>query len=145
MRRILESVAATALIAGITGAAFGMTVAAGIIVSNGLIARGGALAPLEIGALGFPAGIVLYGVPVFAVVWLSRAKERPLRAVPRLTAGAIAGFAIALAIMSLPLGEWYSFQDYRGPGMLPAFGLWVALATLGTYAAACTIRKNTRT
>jgi hypothetical protein len=142
VRRIGEALIAAALVAGITGLAFGIPVALGVIASNDLIAKGGALGPLAIGVMGFPVGIALYGLPFFAVVALSRAKRHPLRAVPRLALGAVLGFYAGLAALSLPLGEWYSFQDYRGPGMLPALGLWVALATLGVYAAACTIRKG---
>jgi hypothetical protein len=141
-KRILDCLLAAVLVAGLTGLAFGIPVAIGIIVSNDLLAKGGALAPLEIGAIGFPAGIFLYGLPFLAVVSLTRARHRPWRAVPRLLIGAIVGFCVGLGVMILPLGEWYSFQDYRGPGMIPALGVWVALATLGTYAAACTIRKD---
>jgi hypothetical protein len=142
MKRILECLLVAALVAGITGLAFGMVVAGGIIAGNDLIAKGGALAPLEIGATGFPAGVLLFGLPFFAVVCWTRARYRPWREVLRLSIGALAGFALAFGVMSLPLGEWYSFQDYRGPGPLPAIAVWVVLATLGVYAAACTIRKD---
>jgi hypothetical protein len=38
----------------------------------------------------------------------------------------------------LPLREWYSFMDYRGPGPLPAIAVAIALVTLGAYLAART-------
>jgi hypothetical protein len=142
MKRILECLLVAAFVSGVTGLAFGMFVAGGIIAGNDLIAKGGALAPIEIGAIGFPAGILLFGVPFLAVIYWTRARYRPWREVARLTIGALAGFALAFGVMSLPLGEWYSFQDYRGPGPLPAIALWIVLATLGVYAAACTIGKD---
>jgi hypothetical protein len=132
------------LVAGLAGLVFGIVVAVGIIASNDLVTKGGALGPVELGMLGFPLGIALFGVPFCAVVCLTQARYQPWKAAPRLLAGALAGFAAGLATLSLPLGEWYSFQDYRGPGVLPAIGVWIVLATLGVYAAACTIRKQPR-
>jgi hypothetical protein len=142
MKRIVECLLAAALVAGLTGLLFGVAVAIGIIVSNDLIAKGSVLGPLEIGAIGFPAGVLLYGLPFLAIVCFTRARYRPWRAVPRLLIGAIAGLVLGLGAMALPLGEWYSFQDYRGPGPLPALALCVVLASIGVYAAACTIRRD---
>lgn len=142
MKRILECLLAAALVAGVTGLVFGVVVAISVIASNGLIATGGALAPLEIGAFGFPAGVLLYGLPLFAVFCWTRARYRPWRAVPRLLAGAVAGLALGLGVMALPLGEWFSFQDYRGPGPLPALAVCVVLATAGAYLLARTIRDD---
>jgi hypothetical protein len=142
VKRIVECLLAAALVAGVTGLAFGIPIAAGVIVSNDLIAKGGALGPLAIGALSFPIGILLYGLPFLAVICFTRVRHRPWPAVPRLLIGAVAGLTLGLGIMALPLGEWYSFQDYRGPGPLPALAVCVALATLGVYAAAITVTKD---
>ncbi len=127
-----------ALVAGLAGLAFGISVAIQTIVENGLVASGLALGPLAIGLLGFPAGIVLFGLPLFAVVSLTPVKREPRRAALRLLTGAIAGLILTLLVGMLPLREWYSFMDYRGPGPLPAIVLGIALVTLGAYVAART-------
>jgi hypothetical protein len=123
VKAIVDRLSAALLVAGLTGLGFCIAVVLGVIASNDLLRTGEAFGPLGAGMLGFPVGILLFGIPFCAVVCLTRAKYRPWRAVPRLLAG---------------------FQDYRGRGMLPALGLWVVLATAGTYAAACTIRKIAR-
>jgi len=127
-----------ALVAGLAGLAFGISVAIQTIVENGLMAGGGAMGPLAVGALGFPAGIVLFGLPLFGVISLTRVRYQPRRATVRLLAGAIAGLILTLCAGMLPLREWYSFMDYRGPGPLPAIIAAIALVTLGAYVAALT-------
>jgi hypothetical protein len=129
--KIAERVLAAGLVAGLAGLVFGLVVAIQVIVEDGLTARGEAFGPLAAGVAGFPA-----------IVSLTPAAREPWRAVPRLCAGAIAGLVVACGICLLPLGEWYSFMDYRGPGPLPAIALSTALVSLGAYISARALPNN---
>jgi len=140
--KIAERVLAAGLVAGLAGLVFGLVVAIQVIVEDGLTARGEAFGPLAAGVAGFPAGIVFFGIPLLAIVSLTPAAREPWRAVPRLCAGAIAGLVVACGICLLPLGEWYSFMDYRGPGPLPAIALSTALVSLGAYISARALPNN---
>jgi hypothetical protein len=137
--KTLERVFAAVLVAGLAGLAFGVFAAIGVIAENGLAADGRMLGPLAAGAAGFPAGVAVFGIPLLAIVFLTRIRLQPWRAVPRLLAGTVLGLAVACGICLLPLGEWYSFMDYRGPGPLPAVALSIAFVTLGAYLSARTM------
>jgi hypothetical protein len=140
--KTLERVFAAVLVAGLAGLAFGLFVAIGVIVENGLAGNGRALGPLAAGAAGFPAGVAVFGIPLLAIVFFTRVRSQPWRAVPRLLAGTVLGLAVACGICLLPLGDWYSFMDYRGPGPFRAIALSIAFVTLGAYLSVRTVPRR---
>jgi len=142
VRWLASRVLVAMLASGIVGLAFGLVMAISVITTDHLSVSeyGG---PLAMGAIGFAVGGVL-GLPSsLLIVFATRARLQPWRAFPRLAAGGIAGFFAAFGIGALPLGEWYSFMDYKGPGPMPMVALWIALSTLGAFVASRTLPRGT--